>query len=131
MVEVVNKKNGEQELVRTRDDDENSFSFVDIVDRVDKFPLDYASVPDFQQNVYCLTTHEQVKIGFVCRFVLDEMIRYAGQDVKSTFIIDDSTSEIRFLSDDFETRNTQIETISNTLRQKSDIEDLKGWRDER
>lgn len=131
MVEVVNKKNGEQELVRTREDDENSFSFVDIVDRVDKFPLDYASVPDFQQNVYCLTTHEHVKIGFVCRFVLDEMIRYAGQDVKSTFIIDDSTSEIRFLSDDFETRNTQIETISNTLRQKSDIEDLKGWRDER
>lgn len=131
MVEVVNRGNGAQELVRTQEDDQSSFSFVDIIERVDKLPLDFGVIPDFQQNVFYLTTHEGAKVGFVCRFVLDEMLQYAAEEVKSAFTVDESTSEIRFTSDDFETRNSQIAAIANILREKSDIEDLKGWRDER
>lgn len=131
MVDVVRESNGKQKLIRTEEDECSSFSFLDIIDRVDKLSNDYSSIPEFQENVFYLTTHGGIKIGFVCRFILDEMIACTSSVVEESFRIDYDKHEIKFISNDFETRNKQIDTIATILREKSQIEDLKGWRNEK
>ncbi|CAB4256491.1 similar to Saccharomyces cerevisiae YJR142W Putative protein of unknown function [Maudiozyma barnettii] len=131
MVVTVTDVNQKQTLVRTEDDEKFSFSFQEIIDRVDKLPLNYNDIPEFQENMFYLMTHDNIKIGFVCRFILNEMTQHCEKLVAVTFDVDSSKRTIRFKSNDFNTRNEQIDQISTILREHSNIEDLKGWRNEK
>ena len=73
MVKVGVRANGKQVLIRTAEDEKNNFSFLDIVNRVDLFPIDFENIKAFQENVYYLTTHHGIKVGFVCKFIIMEL----------------------------------------------------------
>ncbi|CCF58595.1 hypothetical protein KAFR_0E04450 [Kazachstania africana CBS 2517] len=131
MVTVITGKSGKQILIRSKDDIDNSFSFLDVIERVDNLPEDYAISEEFKKNVYYLTTHTGVKIGFVCRFVVQEMKRVNFRLMEKMFTVDETQHEIRFTSDSFETRNEQIASLAHEMCQTSTIEGVKGWRNER
>ncbi|SMN21997.1 similar to Saccharomyces cerevisiae YJR142W Putative protein of unknown function [Maudiozyma saulgeensis] len=131
MVTTIIDINQKQALVRTEDDERVNFSFKEIIDRVDKLPLNYNEIPEFQENMFHLITHDNVKIGFVCRFVLEQMTKYCEDLVSIAFDVNFSKHSIRFKSDNFDTRNQLIDQISLQLREHSDIQDLKGWRNEK
>lgn len=134
MVKVGVRPNGKQVLIRTAEDDEKNFSFLDIVNRVDLFPLHFENLEAFQKNVYYLTTHHGIKVGFVCKFIVTELRSLIPSVLlNETFFIDDATHRLIFKSTDFETRNSQLEEIGQILYRSPNckLKALKAWRNEK
>lgn len=130
MVKVV-RREGREIIVRTPEDDEQLFTFLEVVDRVDQFPDNYSCNPCFKEQVYYLTTHEGEKIGFVLTIVLEEMRKYCHDLVADTFEIKESSKEICFKNHNAEDRNVKIAKIARRMFEQSTFEGIKGWRDER
>ena len=134
MVKVGIRPNGKQVLIRTPEDNENKFSFLDIVNRVDSFPSHFENIKSFQENVYYLTTHHGIKVGFVCKFIISKLKSLIPQTLlDETFSIDDSAHQLAFKSKLFETRNRQLEEIGQILYKSPEcnLNALKAWRDEK
>ncbi|CAL9729181.1 hypothetical protein MOUN0_G00650 [Monosporozyma unispora] len=134
MVKVDIRSNGKQVLVRTPEDDKNNFSFLEIIDRVDKFPQDFSQIKSFQDNVYYLTTHDDIKVGFVFQFVIDQLKALVPSNLlDATFTLNEISHQLIFKSSDFETRNKQIDEIGLILHESSEckLEALKAWRNEK
>lgn len=134
MVRVDICPSGKQVLVRTPKDKRNNFSFLEIVDRVDKFPQDFSQITSFQDKVYYLTTHDGTKVGFVCQFVIDELKAIVPLDLlNETFILNEADHQLIFRSTDFATRNSQIDEIGLILHNSSEcrLDALKAWRNEK
>lgn len=131
MVNVVETSSGAEKLVRTEEDDIEGFSWVQVVDKVDNLPLDYLSNKKFKANVYHLVTHTQIKVGFVLKFVVDELRVVCGSLVEETFEIDSDLKELRFRSTSFDGRNEQLDRIAREMNRHSQLEGIKGWRDEK
>ncbi|CCK69114.1 uncharacterized protein KNAG_0B06900 [Huiozyma naganishii CBS 8797] len=133
MVVVQKDAQGRQVICRTDADEKEGFTFLSIMDKVDVFPPDYEQLDGFKENVYYLVTHHDVKVGFVCRFVLEEMMTVVPTSLfQETFTVDNERHFIRFNSEIFETRNTQLDQIARLMQKnpQSKIQGLKGWRDE-
>ncbi|GAV52381.1 hypothetical protein ZYGR_0AG03720 [Zygosaccharomyces rouxii] len=134
MVRVVQYQ-GKETLLRTSEDDKNNFSFLDVMDRVDQFPDEYEDDNRFKKEVLYLTSHDNIRIGFTLSFAVEEIIRCCGQEVfNSTFTInhnEGSLTELRFNDDDADTRNIKIDQIARTLYTKSELKEIKGWREEK
>lgn len=126
---------GKQVLSRTVEDDKNNFSFIEVMDRVDQFPDDYEEDERFKKEVLYLISHDNVRIGFVLSFVINEIIKCCGQELfDSTFTIksnDGSVTELRFNDKEEDARNAKIDKIARTLHEKSELKEVKGWRDEK
>lgn len=131
MVKVVQFTGQQERLVRTNEDDDSSFSFLKIVDRVDNFPQDYAANKQFQKNVYYLMTHTGIKIGFVLRFVVHEMKTICSHLFENTFEIDTTAQALKFRAQEFDDRNNELDKIAKELYNHSDLEGIKGWRNEK
>lgn len=131
MVVVEKNSYNKEILVRTEDDDSRGFSFLEIIERVDKLSSELMETSDFKTNLYYLETHTHIRIGFICKFILMKMIEICPDLMQETFEVSYTNYSVNFKSEDFETRNAQIDKIARFLRDNSDIEDLKGWRDER
>lgn len=131
MVAVKFDSNNKEVLVRTEDDESRGFSFLEIIDRVDKLSPALMETDNFKTNLYYLETHKHTRIGFICKFMLTKMIETCPDLIEETFEVNHTNYSLTFRSNDFETRNAQIDKIARFLRDNSDIEDLKGWRDER
>lgn len=130
MVKVVKCPVSGEKLVRTEEDELNGFSFVQIVDRVDRLPQDYATNENFQREVYHLLTHTNVKIGFVLRFVVQELKAICGPLFDKTFEIDEPAKGLRFKEVSFDRRNEQLAKIARQMFLHSKLEGVKGWRGE-
>lgn len=131
MVAVKKDSYNREILVRTEDDDIKGFSFLEIIERVDKLSPELMESNDFKTNLYYLETHEGTRIGFICKFILTKMIEICPDLIEEAFEVSHSNYSVKFRSTNFETRNGQIDKIARFLRDNSDIEDLIGWRDER
>lgn len=134
MVRVERDVHGKQIIVRTSEDDVNNFSFLDIIDRVDSFPLDYTEIPEFQANVFYLITHDGIKVGFVCRFVIEEIQSLVPTTLfDETFTLNQEKHQLIFKSTDFDTRCSQIDEIGLILHNSKEckLEALKAWRNEK
>ncbi|CCD27191.1 uncharacterized protein NDAI_0J02990 [Naumovozyma dairenensis CBS 421] len=131
MVKVLNFTGQQQVLIRTPEDESTSFSFLEIIDRVDRLPLDYERNDNYKENVYQLTTHDGLKIGFVLSFILEEFRRVDNKVFEEIFLVDEKKHSISFRSTDFDQRNKQISDFAKSLYDKSTLEGIKGWRNER
>ncbi|QLL32472.1 hypothetical protein HG536_0C06410 [Torulaspora globosa] len=131
MVKVIPCPISGEKLVRTEEDESNGFSFLKIVNRVDKLPQDYSTNEKFQKEVFYLLTHTNVKIGFVLRFVVRELETICGPLFDETFEIDCSVQGLRFKEVGFEQRNEQLARIARQMFLHSKLEGIKGWRDEK
>lgn len=131
MVKVVEVPLKKEVLARTKEDEESGFSWVQIVDRVDSLPVDYASSEKFRDNVYYLVTHERIKIGFVLHFVVAELKAVCGPLFEEAFEVDDGLRELRIKDASFEGRNRQLDVIAREMYLHSWLEGIKGWRDEK
>lgn len=134
MVRVVQCQ-GKEVLLRTPEDDKNNFSFLDVVNRVDQFPDEYKDDDRFKKEVLYLTSHNNIRIGFILSFVVKEIVRCCGQKLfDSTFTIkynDGSLAELKFNDDEADSRNTKIDQIARILYEKSKLKEIRGWRDEK
>lgn len=130
----VTQHHGREVILRTFEDDENKFSFLDVMDRVDQFPDEYEDDKQFRKEVLYLSSHDNVRIGFVLKFAIKEMIRCCGQELfNNTFTIKQdggSLSALRFNDERADVRNGKVDKIARTLYQKSNLKELKGWRNE-
>lgn len=131
MVKVVACPVSGEKLIRTEQDEVDGFSFLDIVDRVDNLPLDYYNNKRFQKEVFYLLTHSNTKIGFVLRFVVEELRAICGSLFDETFEIDKSVQGLRFKEVSFDQRNEQLAKIAREMYLHSKLEGIKGWRDEK
>lgn len=131
MVKVVETPLEGERLVRTDEDEVNGFSWVQIVDRVDNLPLDYGSNEKFRENVYHLVTHTQIKVGFVLEFVVEELKAVCGSLFEDAFEADTALKELRFKNPSFDGRNAQLDKIAKEMYLHSQLEGIKGWRDEK
>ncbi|QLQ79992.1 hypothetical protein HG537_0C06410 [Torulaspora globosa] len=131
MVKVVRRPIGGERLVRTEEDESNGFSFLSIVNRVDKLPEDYSKNEKFQKEVFYLLTHTNARIGFVLRFVVRELETICGPLFDETFEIDYSVPGLRFKEVGFEQRNDQLARIARQMFLHSKLDGIKGWRDEK
>lgn len=127
----VTKCQGREIIVRTSEDDERSFTFLEVMDRVDQFPDNYSCNTYFKERVYYLMTHEGEKIGFVLALAVKEMLRCCGELTEDTFEIKESKKEIWFRDGMRDVRNMKIAEIGRKLFERSSIQAIKGWRDER
>lgn len=133
MVKVVKRTpTSREEIVRTESDDESGFTFLDIVDRVDSLPENYDSHPLFKEQVYHLTTDNGVRVGFVLKVVYEEMIRVADAEFNSLFNKDEEKHEIQFKPGlVYEKRNDLLDVLGKVLYEKSTLDGVKGWRNEK
>ncbi|EDO15707.1 hypothetical protein Kpol_1000p19 [Vanderwaltozyma polyspora DSM 70294] len=132
MVKVVLNEFGRQCLVRTEMDVSKCSSFLKVVERTDKLPVDYDGYDNFKDKVYYMVTHDGAeKLGFVLRFAIDEMVRVNSDLFQELFTIDEIEHEIRFKSHDFEERNRLLDELALELYHKSTLKEIKGWRDEK
>lgn len=131
MVKVIRDSKGRETLVRTEEDERSSFSFMKVVDRVDSLPENYSVLPEFKENIYYLTSHNGHHIGFITKYVLSELETLTGEDFNHTFKKNEIEHEIRFRSNDFKTRNDQLDKIGRTMYKKSSTNEVKGWRNEK
>lgn len=107
-------------------------TFLDIVKRVDSLPCDYCDDPYFLENVFHLSSHDGLRIGYVLRFVIDEMQKLLTKSLfDSTFRVDESNRMLIFRSSDFETRNSSLEKLGIEMYRHSEIAVLMGWRNEK
>ncbi|CCC72206.1 hypothetical protein NCAS_0J02270 [Naumovozyma castellii] len=131
MVKVIKEVGKRQRLERTREDESKSFSFLEVIERVDSLPINYNEFGNFQEKVYHLITHDGRRIGFVLKFVIDEM-RFVAEDImKQMFTVDEKYHGLRFKSSNFDERNKQLDILSKDMYLKSSIAGVKGWRNEK
>lgn len=123
--------NKREKLLRSDEDERNGFSYLDLINKVDIFPQDYLFNKHFQKNVYHLQTHTGDNIGFVIRLVVDQMRKIGGCLFADLFQANDQDRLLKFKPVDFETRNEMLHKLASKLRYESDLECLKGWRNER
>lgn len=133
MVKVIKRTpNSREEIVRTARDEEIGFSFLEIVDRVDSLPVNYYDHPLFKEQVYYLTTEDRVKVGFVLKVVLEEMMRVASSEFTAVFTKDEDNHEILFKSNlGYEQRNELLDILGKVLYENSALVGIKGWRNEK
>ncbi|SCU83512.1 LAMI_0C03510g1_1 [Lachancea mirantina] len=129
MTEVVTIS-GKQVLKRSDQDEKDGFSFLSIVESVDKLSMDYFSDEHFLENVYSLKTHDGTQIGFVLKCVIKEFLSCAKNEFDQVFRLLESDKALQFLSEDYDQRNCQLNQLALQLREKSSFECLKGWRNE-
>ncbi|CAR26402.1 ZYRO0B08844p [Zygosaccharomyces rouxii] len=126
---------GKEVLLRTAEDDKNNFSFLNVMDRVDQFPDEYEEDKQFKEEVLYLTSHDNIRIGFTLLFAVKEMLRCCGQELfDGTFTIkqnEGSLAELKFNDDKVDIRNAKIDRIARILYEKSELKEIKGWRDEK
>lgn len=131
MVKVARSDFNRQILERTPEDDDNSFSFLQIVDYLDGLSLDYENDKEFKNNVSYLTTHEGIRVGFVLNFVIEEMKTVCGSIFENTFDLDHSMQALKFKDAEFDKRNEKLDVLAIALYEKSTLEGIKGWRNEK
>ncbi|CAG62331.1 uncharacterized protein GVI51_M00143 [Nakaseomyces glabratus] len=123
---------GRQILVRTTEDNREGFSFVEVIDRVDSLPSDFELNEQFRKNVFYMTTHDGVKVGFVNRGILEEIQRVANEELLELFEIKEAENILQFKYNlDFDSRNTRLDELGLKLRDKSKLQGVKGWRNEK
>ncbi|SCU78884.1 LADA_0A08328g1_1 [Lachancea dasiensis] len=119
---------GKEILIRDIQDD---FSFLELIDRVDTFPLDYSHNIHFQQNVYSVKAHHGEDVGFVLKSVVQKMLQLADVEFNAVFDIQRGDRQsICFKSHTFETRNDNLNALATKLRAQNAFECLLGWRNE-
>ncbi|KAL3231535.1 hypothetical protein RNJ44_00570 [Nakaseomyces bracarensis] len=133
MVKVVKRTpTSREEIVRTARDDEIGFSFLEIVDRVDSLPADYEEYELFKKEVYYLTTEYGTRVGFVLKVVYEEMLRVAEHEFTDLFTKDEERHEIQFRSGlGYDKRNGLLDVLGKILYEKSSLDGVKGWRNEK
>ncbi|QLG75092.1 hypothetical protein HG535_0H04190 [Zygotorulaspora mrakii] len=131
MMKVTKTGSDRQILVRDKKDEANTFSFLEIAEYIDGLPLDYERDENFQDNVYYLTTHDDIRVGFVLKFVIEEMKVVCPTIFDGIFVVDTSTAALKFRSPHFDERNAKLDALGNVLHEKSSLEGIKGWRNEK
>ncbi|KAH3900071.1 uncharacterized protein SCDLUD_004390 [Saccharomycodes ludwigii] len=127
----VENKNNRQVLVRTPEDIKENFTYLDIITRVDNFPVDYFKYTSFNKHVYQLKAHDDTfEMGFVLHFVIELMQKECSTLFHQTFELNDSSRVIKFKSPSFSERNKLIMEIGMELRRKDSLNCLRGWRNE-
>ena len=91
------------------------------------FPLHFGNIKKIQENIYYLTTHHGIKVGFVCKFIISELKLL----IRQTLL--DATYQLVFKSKLFETRDRQLEQIGQILYKSPEcnLNALKAWRDKK
>ncbi|KAL6946925.1 hypothetical protein ACO0QE_001779 [Hanseniaspora vineae] len=121
---------GRQVLERTEEDESTNFSYLSIIEKTDNVPLNYESLPNFQNNVIYLKSHDGAfKTGFVMKFTIDLMVKHAKSLFEQVFQLQDNC--LRFKSSNFEERNKGVDELAQFLRKEQIFDCLKGWRNER
>ncbi|CAI4034540.1 hypothetical protein SMKI_10G3330 [Saccharomyces mikatae IFO 1815] len=123
--------NGSEVLVRTQEDDLEGFSFLKIMDRIDPLPENFENYENFKEGVYYMCTHDGIRIGFVLKFVINEMKTICLETFEETFQLDEFNHELRFKSKDFEHRNNLIDQLADKMYLESSLTGVKGWRNEK
>ncbi|SCU91854.1 LAFA_0F06260g1_1 [Lachancea sp. 'fantastica'] len=121
---------GDKQILELQLDD--SYSYIDLVDKVDLFPADYGENEYFQENVCIMETHEGTAIGFILKCVVDKMKEIAGAEFDFVFVPSSRSKNrsYKFRSEDFQARNDQLHALATKLRSQTAFECLLGWRDE-
>ncbi|CCE61702.1 hypothetical protein TPHA_0B00300 [Tetrapisispora phaffii CBS 4417] len=137
MLKVEVNDDGKEILVGDRTDTD---SLIHVIDRVDSFPVDYQLHTNFRENVYFLLSHDKrSKLGFVLRFVVEEMKRvdlglFNGIFEEMQYHEGDERVKLmglRFKDEQFHERNAKSDQLAQILYRKSDLEEIKGWRNEK
>lgn len=125
------EKSKRQILRRTEEDERGSVTFLQVIDRVDPLPIGFTEYPNFKSNVYYLLAHTGTRIGFVCKFAINELQRVSPANFEALFTVNNERHTIQFIPDSFETRNELLEGVSLDMFKHSNIEDVKKWRNEK
>ena len=130
MTQVV-ECNGKEILVRSKEDEVTNFSYLDVIEKVDVFPVNYNTSEYFRANVYMLQSHTGIGIGFVLKLVLGEIRKYGGKVVSELFDIDDGSHVMRIKPESFNSRTELMDQLCRALKVKSSLNCIKTWREEK
>ncbi|SCV99326.1 LAFE_0A00694g1_1 [Lachancea fermentati] len=123
-------RNGKEILERTEDDERAGFSFLEVVEKVDALPDDYCTSEHFRENVYRLQSHDGITLGHILKLVVKKIKDLGDPVVNELFNIMDELHIVRFVSTEFQERNELLASLCLKLKDRSNLKDLQGWRDE-
>lgn len=124
-------KDGKEILIRSLEDEKTGFSFLDVVESVDRLPSNYSNMTGFKENVYSMESHDGIPIGFVLKFVVLEIERIAHSLASEIFEVSHEECYLRFKSKDFDERSNNLDKLGLKLKLNSNIKSIKNWRNEK
>lgn len=130
MVSVV-WKNNKQILQWTKQDLENNFSFLSVVKNVDNLPTYYLELKQFNQNFFILKSHDNIPLGYIPDFALNEVKNVASDILEDLFILQDHS--LLFKPDlEFTQRNKLLDSLAlRLLKESTNLTEIKKWRNEK
>lgn len=142
MTEVkICKNTGKEILVRSEEDDQNGFSFLDIIRKTDNLPDDYIENNNFINNNIILYSHDESFIfGYMLLSSYNKIM--ANTEMKkhfdNLFLKMEHTNEcsgksliLKSLNSSSESYNDLFDTFSLAAKKSMVFECTKGWRNEK
>lgn len=132
---------GKEVLVRSKEDDQNDFSFLDIIRKTDNLPDDYIENDNFVENNIMLYSHDKSFIfGFMLLSSYSKIM--ANMELKKSF--DDlflkmelshdgngKSLRLRTLNSSSESYTNLFDKFSLAVKKSMIFECTKGWRNEK